>query len=525
MSCSDLFARNLRSILQQFGISSVQLAKAVGVDPSLVSRWRRCGCSGRNGTAYALAVAAYLADKNRSPENAAWLAARLRDVPLPPTAPDTARLALWLYPDADVDALLGGEDEYPNLLVVNSFRDAAVLPGRRTLPPNGGMAGAEQTVSAGIGQTEILTALRGELERAPVECLLSIHLSSEAAAIVTCRPWVQLLHEAVQTRGLRLRMLVQSANNSAASSKLVSAYMQLLVAGSLELCIIQGTPQTFATTVHVLIPGVSALTVSEAPLKDARPVMTLVRDPEMVSGLLDNFERSLRFARPMMTAYDDSFARNIIETFFEEYGVPGSLDVIKCGLNPMFMSVERYREVLRAFGHEGEQYRWRHLEFARFKSAMAQVLQDSRFREVLSLQKLREVARTGQCKMPAMYFMDTGVWHLNAADCVNILDGYIEALERVPNFHVILLEDEALFMPNSCWHIKSNRHIMIHSWNTDRPMMVYSDQMMLIDEFQKHFDHLWSKVNLGGSSKRAAIETLRQIRTQCAESGLRQAAQ
>ena len=47
-------------------------------------------------------------------------------------------------------------------------------------------------------------------------------------------------------------------------------------------------------------------------------------------------------------------------------------------------------------------------------------------------------------------------------------------------------------------------------------MMVYSDQMMLIDEFQKHFDNLWEKMNAGGSSKRSAVETLRDIREQCA---------
>ena len=80
---------------------------------------------------------------------------------------------------------------------------------------------------------------------------------------------------------------------------------------------------------------------------------------------------------------------------------------------------------------------------------MDQVLLDSRFREVLSLAKLREIAATGRCRMPSMYFMDTGVWEMNAEDCVNILDGYIDYLERVPNFHVILLDDETLFM-NRC---------------------------------------------------------------------------
>jgi hypothetical protein len=131
------------------------------------------------------------------------------------------------------------------------------------------------------------------------------------------------------------------------------------------------------------------------------------------------------------------------------------------------------------------------------------------------LAKLREIAQTGRCRMPSMYFMDSGVWVLDAADCAGLLDGYIRYLERVPNFHVILLEDEEQFMPNSCWHIKNNKHVMIHSWNVDEPVMIYSDQMMLIDEFQKHFEYLWGKINGNGSSKRAAIETLRELKAQC----------
>ena len=57
---------------------------------------------------------------------------------------------------------------------------------------------------------------------------------------------------------------------------------------------------------------------------------------------------------------------------------------------------------------------------------------------------------------------------------------------------------------------------MIHSWNIDEPMMVYSDQLMLIDEFQQHFDRLWQKTG-AGSSKRQVIKTLTSLRDQCAE--------
>ena len=47
-------------------------------------------------------------------------------------------------------------------------------------------------------------------------------------------------------------------------------------------------------------------------------------------------------------------------------------------------------------------------------------------------------------------------------------------------------------------------------------MMVYSDQLMLIDEFQQHFDRLWQKTG-AGNSKRQVIRTLTALRDRCAE--------
>ena len=113
-----------------------------------------------------------------------------------------------------------------------------------------------------------------------------------------------------------------------------------------------------------------------------------------------------------------------------------------------------------------------------------------------------------------MYFMAAGTCCLDAQDCVNILDGYIRYLETIPDFQVVLLDDEQLFTANSCWHIKSNKHIMIHSWNIDEPMMVYSDQLMLIDEFQRHFEQLWQQTS-AGVSKHRVIQTLSALRDQC----------
>jgi GAF domain-containing protein len=46
-------------------------------------------------------------------------------------------------------------------------------------------------------------------------------------------------------------------------------------------------------------------------------------------------------------------------------------------------------------------------------------------------------------------------------------------------------------------------------------LMIYSDQLMLIDEFQNHFNMLWIRENKAGVSDRLAIETLRFVADEC----------
>ena len=506
------FSQRLKMLMTQLNISSAQLAKALIVDPSLVSRWLRSGCGERKASQHALEIGRYVTGRILSAENRAWLCATLARTE---GAGITAeRIALWLYPNASLPARPAETDAgFANLLVLDSFRNAVTGQEPPAPPQNEHLP----ILSVCRGAEQISALLLSELQQAAPETEVDIFLSSEAVASAVDKRIFHAIYQPAREKRLNLRMLVQSANNSAMSSRLVGVYIPLLVLGRLRLCVVQGTPQTFTANMNLIIRGQSAVMISEAVQKKSAAVATTVREPEIIQDMRDNFETTLRFARPMMTAYDDSFARNIIEAFFEEYGVPGSLDVIKSGLNPMYMTTAQYGAVLKKFGQKGDQYDWRYQEFTRFQEAMNTVLGNSRFREVLSLPKLNEIAETGCCRMPSMYFMDTGVWHIDAEDCVETLNGYLRYLEAYPNFQVVLLDDESLFMENSCWHIKNNKHVMIHSWNIDNPIMVYSDQLLLIDEFQRHFDNLWAWVNTTGASKRLAIEQLTAIRDRCAQ--------
>ena len=515
------FPQKLRMLMTQLGISNAQLAKALHVDPSLVSRWLKKGCGERKAAEHAMAIEKYVLRQRLTSENKAWLSSTIGERLFTGTSSEKSeqaaqgRIAQWLYPKGNFTEEDRGDGSWTedepalNPMLVESFRFSV---NGQALHKN---TDSEPLLSACGGTVEIAAQLKSMLEGLAGGTIIYIFVSSESSAVAVDTQILEVLFDAARKYQLAMHMLVQSANSSRMMSRLISAYMPMLVEGKITLSVIQGTPQTFTISTNFIIPGRAALIATESVQQHTSAVGTLIRDSSILEDMIASFENSEHFARPLMSAYNDGFARNIVEIFFEEYGVPGGLDVIKSGLNPMYITVEHYGEILRKFKHSEEQYSWRYNEFVRFKEAMKGVMESSRFREIISLSKLKEIAESGVCRMPAMYFLETGIWEIDAQDCVNILNGYIHYLKDNPDFQVILLDIPELFISNSCWHIKSNKHIMIHTWEIDNPMMVYSDQLMLIEEFQQHFDRLWEK-SMAAGSRQHTIETLCALRDQCA---------
>lgn len=510
----------LAALMDYLGLTNASLAKAIGVDSSLISRWRTGKRSIAGNPEYAALIARYLVPRIADPSDRLWLRRQIAGDLGAPEAEVEADLAhcaaRWLYPGRTRLLENPLQEETTAVLLVSRFAEAVTAERGGKTPPADRLARSEESdVIAAFGEQRVEDLLRRCLRDAERESDVLIYLSSESIRSVRRAGVVSTLRSACAEKQLRVCMLVQSANNTAASSDLLATYMPMLVIGQLLLLVTQGVPQSLFGTWGVLVPNRAALTVNETLSGDSPPIATLVADEGLLADIRQNFERSKRFAHPLMTMMDDHFARNIIEIFFQEYGVPGNLDVIKNGLNPLFFAPEDYDNVLRGYGLSQEEFDWRQQEFRRFQQAMAEVMRESVFREVLSLPRLREIARTGKCRMPGIYFFHTGIREIGARDCAALIEGYIRTLETEPNFSVILLDDEQLFMPNSCWHIKLNKHVMIHTWDSDSPTLIYSDQLILIDEFQKHFVALWDRLTQIGSENRKTIEKLRVLAAQC----------
>jgi len=501
-------AENLRAVIRYFNITNSELSRALAVDPSLVSRWLSGGRKLRAASPQMDALAEYILALSRRVRDMEWLKARFEAAGLPTDPSSVYRtrqnLIMWLSSD--------GEDLRRNL---GSTSPAAVKNPPQKKPR---MAARSGDSAVKLGCLDIALELEPILSGLSGKSILDIFLSNDQITTTVNEDIAALLLRNIGKSGLKIRLVVCVSGDTQAMSALIGTYMGALVSGHVQLSVVHGMAQTVTNQMHLIVPGEAALLVTETPGAAAPPVAVVIREPSFVAEIQKSFEQASRYAQPVLNIYGDDFSRNILEIIYREFCSPGALDVVKDNINPMYMTEDAYNRVLHAHGHGDAEYAWRSAEFARFKSGMDETLQgNSVFREILSLSRLNQIVQDGLCRMPGLYFMKKGFVLLDAQGCIDVLNGYAHYLEAVPNFHLLILDDITMLHSDNCWQLKQNHHLAINHWSGPEPVMIHSDQLLLLREFQSHFERMWAQ-GLGSVGNRAGvIAVLRDVVKRLAE--------
>lgn len=475
--------RRLREIVDRMDLTNIELAKTLDLDPSLVSRYLSGSRALKAASPQLDALADFVLARMERGADAEWLMRRFSDAGLPTDISTVYRMKqnLVLYLASDGDKLI------KNLGAPLSVPGLACEEGR--------------------GTRDVARVLAGALDAAGDAETIDVFLSSDQVRAAVDRA----VSDCLLARAGRLRIVVCVSGDTRAMSALINTYMAALVSGRAELSVVHGMSQAVANQMCVILPGSFCLVVSET-VGPAAPAATLVRDPAFVREAELGFDAAARFARSVLTIYDDNYSRNILEILFLEFCGPGALDLVKDSVNPLYMDAAAYDRFLGTRGHAPEEYAWRSAEFARFQNGMNLVLAGgARFREILSLARLNDIAERGTCRMSGLYFMELGYADLDAEGCARVLEGYIAYLNKYPNFSVLILDDFARLHEGACWQLKREHHIAINDWQSPRPVMVYSDQLMLLREFQAHFDRLWALGAGGAGGRGNAILILKDV--------------
>ena len=178
----------------------------------------------------------------------------------------------------------------------------------------------------------------------------------------------------------------------------------------------------------------------------------------------------------------------------------------------MYMTREGYDRFLSTMWRDEYERTWRGREFARFKQGMYEALAaGSTFREIVPMTRLMQTAGDGRCKLPGLYFMTNGFVFLDTEGCLNLLHGYVWHLENTPGFHLMIVDDVSPLHGDNCWQLKRNHHLAVNYWGGDEPVMIHSDQLMLLREFQTHFDRMWAQGEQALKNRTGVIAILKDI--------------
>ena len=494
---------HLKAVMQYLGITNVELSKALGCDPSLISRCLSGQRSLKAASVQMDAIAESILSRAKRMQDVDWLKARFLEAGLSTDNSTVHRfkqnLILWLATD--------GETLRKNL--------------GRSLPGNiaGGMPMGKKQEQAQsnaadnelkIGIMEIIFTLRPALTALPKGSAVRIFLSNDRLRSVTNEDIAALFHEMILINDLHFQMVVCVSGDTQAMSRLLDAYIEALISGHVRLCIVHGLTQTVISAMHILVSGDLCFLINETIGEAAPPIAAVIRNKAFVSETAGNFEAAARYAQPVLKLYGDAYTRDVIEILALEYCTPGALDVVKDSVNPMFMTTAAYDRFLKTRGHSRDEFAWRSTEFARFKAGMNANLKNGvPFREIISLSRLNDIVLNGRCRMAGLYFAERGYIDLDAQGCTDVLNGYIEYLTNEPNFSLIILDDLTALHGNNCWHIKRSGHVSINNWQGCEPVMVYSDQLTLLREFQERFDQLWKQGADAAGSRANVISILR----------------
>ncbi|HBN85098.1 MAG TPA: hypothetical protein DDZ89_14790 [Clostridiales bacterium] len=498
---------NLRLILEYFEVPNRGLAQAINVSPSMVSNWVQGKRALRTSSGSVVAIADYvLSRRTLDTRDITWLKKQFEQAGISTefdSASDIKRnLIIWLADDGQ--EVLDIFKKTDNIKIANEQReDTNLSPYLHSIGPAGRIYSNDYSAQA--GDLDISLRLGRIFETMKEDTTVDICLSSEAVTTVMEDVFIVEIMKAFKTKNMRLRMLVALSSNSVSLSRIIAAYTPIIVSGKMELYISHGMMQPMIHQTSIFIPDTCAVAITELPDSLSPPAALFITENIFLKDSADGFDRVVRFAQPLMQFYPDYILKNIIDLFNREFSNNGDMDIQSDSLNPLMLESAEYIEILEQKGFKGNALEWRSEEYLRIKNGFENNLKNGIvFREIISADFLKNMVVNGCCELPSMYFMDTGITLIQTKSCAALLAGYIRTLKNYPNYHLYVAPylDET---QTGTRHIKHGRHVSLNPWK-EEPKLIFSDQMIMIHEFQTYFNELW--MNLSAGTRENSISLL-----------------
>lgn len=484
---SNTFGTKLRLFMKHAGIRNITLAKALNVDPALVSLWLSGKRQMSRENPLLAKIAAYIIRQCDSEVGMRWLADTLEIEPI--------------NPRVDYNLLLGNvtdwlllEPVHSNLPQETDFSGLFAQGGKVYMPFVG---------SIGLG--EALGMLAQQVERHAVEEPLRVYISSENCSILfedrTASIWDSLCQLSPQP----VEVFFQQWEQGDLTGRFLNRLMPQLVRGRLKLYALRSDEQYFCHNITVLLPGICAVMVLEPVALYGNSVTLFVDDSGFVGPLAEVFGRLEKAARPVVGLYR-SDARQMGELWPAFFDSGGAVDMVSDGLPLFYLSPPGFHRLLEEMHLTAEQRRYRSGQFALWHQRFWAGIRTGRRRELLSLDTLDSLASGQKIALYGASFLKKSSLSIDPDTARELLSGLLQAVEECPGYQLRLTKCSVT--DRYACLLREDREALIYSWMGKTGCCLHTDNWLLTRQLRAQFSHWWESGDVGITRREHVAEAL-----------------
>ena len=499
---------NLRTVMEHYELQGKLAAQAIGVSPSLVSRWM----SGEKTlSAHSKSVeplAEYILSQRNalSTENRDWLRRRFAE---------SGRSIRFDWSKADREEIKTAFINYiandDSVLSRSGSREAA--------------ARSADFYSIG-GMDELSLLLRRELGELPQKSVLSLYVTGEgqemhdvfhdelAAALkqeielhIFLLPHTEPEELVIEERGDSAH--VRLPEQDMEGTEFMSRYRDILLSPKVSAAVYYERRLNALTQTTLIIPDRLVLFVNDTG-KSAPPCISVVRNRDFVSEAALRAEESFSKLEPVIQPKTVATSRFVYDKLYEAYCTPcDELLVLSDGLNPMFMSGNAFEAYLSRKSFSEADRKWRLERFYGKREAFEGMLKEGLpYREH---NRSRFALTDGFGKLPAVFGDELFDEDFTDPQMIlDILDGYIRLLRTYRSFRVRFY-DAYRGTEREYMMLHDRLGLLMKRREAGAERRIFSHSPLLMQSVKTSFMDYWNEMRYRSLSPDGEMDTIQYI--------------
>lgn len=481
---------NLKLIAAYFEIKNKNIADALNVHTSQVSRWMNGERALRLDSEYMEPLIDFIISRDLSSNDIKWIKQKFESSGIKSDFSSISDiklgLMLWIASDSGekIRGILGSSNEVNGSLSLEKIK-GAFNPQR--------IYNSNYAIKTGITEISLyLGTLFCELDS---KSTVNIYISGNDSSVITNETFFSTLQNAIDKFDINFRILICVSNKKSIVPNAITVYLNQIVNGSIELLTINTDDSPFAIQTTIIIPDRCAVVITELAQSIAPAAAIIIYERTFLRDAQNNFNKLALFAQPLFTSFI-GVNRQYQNIYNSSYFENGDLFIIRDGISPLYMSLQSYKDFLRSRGHEGDAFNWRSEQFKNLKTALEENLKKGMcIKEIVSLSSWEKIAKNKNYTMPGELLFDIGEIKIDQKFILDMLDGYVRYMKIYPKFALRFTDGLDKIHQNSEWHIKESHHVLINKIDLNDSPHLYSSQPMFIYAIKNYFDTKWQELN------------------------------